>query len=54
MDFFNNNTRGGKAQVEKFIATIIVAVQKFCGLFDDDEPFDAEWMDAKAWRETRI
>lgn len=40
--------------MEKIIAILMVAFQKFCGLFDDDEPFDAEWMDAKAWRETRI
>ena len=40
--------------MEKIIATLMVAFQKFCGLFDDDEPLDAEWMDAKTWRETRI
>lgn len=38
----------------KFIATLMVSFQKFCDLFSDDEPFDAEWMDAKAWTETRI
>lgn len=40
--------------MEKIIATLLVAFQKFCGLFSDDEPFDAEWMDAAAWKATRI
>lgn len=40
--------------MEKIFATLIVTIQKFCDLFSDDEPFDAEWMDAKAWRETRV
>ena len=38
----------------KFLAMLIAIVDKFAGLFDDDEPFDAEWMDPRAWRETRI
>ena len=38
----------------KFIATLMVAFQKFCELFSDDEAFDPSWMDAEAWRKTRI
>lgn len=39
----------------KFFANLIVLLeQMFDTWFSDDEPFDAEWMDAKAWRETRI
>lgn len=40
--------------MEKIMATIIVAFQKFCGLFDDDDAFDPTWMDATAWRATRL
>ena len=38
----------------KFFAILIALADRFSELFSDDEPFDAEWMDAKAWRETRI
>ena len=39
----------------KFLATAMVAFQQMWeALFSDDEPFDAEWMDAKAWRATRL
>ena len=40
--------------MEKFIATVLVAFQKFCGLFDDDDAYDPGWMDATAWQLTRI
>lgn len=40
--------------MEKIIATLIVAFQKFCGLFSDDEDYDPTWMDLRAWKETRI
>ena len=40
--------------MEKFMATILVAFQKFCEMFSDDEDYDPSWMDAEAWRKTRI
>ena len=40
--------------MEKFIATILVAIQKFNGLFDDDDAFDPSWMDVEAWQLTRV
>ena len=40
--------------MEKFMATILVALQKFNGLFDDDDSYDPTWMDAEAWQLTRI
>ena len=40
--------------MEKLIATIMVAFQKFCGWFDDDDSFDPTWMDAEAWQLTRL
>ena len=39
----------------KIIATLMVALEQiFDAWFSDDEPYDAEWMDAEAWRKTRI
>lgn len=38
----------------KFIATLMVAFQKFTELFSDDEDFDPTWMDAEKWRKTRV
>jgi len=38
----------------KFMATLLVALQRFCGLFDDDEAYDPSWMDYSSWRKTRI
>ena len=38
----------------KFFAMLIALADRFTEWMSDDEPFDAEWMDAKAWRETRI
>ena len=38
----------------KFIATLMVAFQKVCDLFSDDEAIDPSWMDVEAWRKTRI
>lgn len=40
--------------MEKAFATVLVFIQKFCGLFSDDEPYDPSWMDYTAWRQTRI
>ena len=37
----------------KFFAMLIALVDRFTEWMSDDEPY-AEWMDAKAWRETRI
>lgn len=39
--------------MEKALAIIMVAIQKLCGLFDDDEDFDPTWMDAEKWSMTR-
>lgn len=38
----------------KFFAILIALADRFNEWFSDDEPFDAEWMDAKAWLQTRI
>lgn len=38
----------------KILATLLVWFQNLCELFSDDEEFDPSWMDAKAWRETRV
>lgn len=38
----------------KFFATLLVAFQKICDMFSDDEDFDPTWMDAEKWRKTRI
>ena len=37
----------------KFLATIMVAFQKFNGMFSDDEPYEP-WMDYRKWESTRI
>lgn len=38
----------------KVIATLLVMLQRFCGLFEDNDPYDPSWMKADAWRETRV
>ena len=38
----------------KLLATIMVAFQKVCDLFSDDEDYDPSWMDYSSWRKTRI
>lgn len=38
----------------KFMATLLVLLQRFCGLFDDDDAFDPTWMDATNWQLTRL
>lgn len=38
----------------KFLATVLVAFQKICDAFSDDEAFDPTWMDADRWQLTRL
>ena len=38
----------------KILATLMVAFQKVCDLFSDDEDYDPSWMDYSALRKTRI
>jgi len=38
----------------KFLATVLVAFQNICEIFDDDDDFDPTWMDATNWQLTRL
>ena len=40
--------------MDKFFAMLIALIEEIDSWFSDDEPFDAEWMDPKAWQQTRI
>ena len=40
--------------MEKIIATLMVLAEKVSNLFSDDEAFDPSWMDAEAWKKTRL
>ena len=38
----------------KMLATLLVAFQRFCDLFSDDEAYDPSWMDRRKWEQTRV
>lgn len=38
----------------KLLFLLIEAFERLCDLFSDDEDYDPDWMDLRAWKETRI
>lgn len=43
-----------RSAVEKWIIALTVKLEEFNRRMQDDEVFDADWMDYDAWKATRI
>ena len=43
-----------KTAARRKLAILIVRLEKIEAYLSDDDPFDAEWMKAKEWRQTRL
>lgn len=48
------NSQGIRIAIRRTVLKSILRLETWAKWFDDDEDFDASWMDAEAWRKTRM